>query len=151
MKRIIIIICACLLGVGIITGIICGALSCSNDSDEVYVSKMELLEDEYEMGSPIIYRFYSFSDRKFDKLTYSINNGAEKDIVGARVGSADDHSEDDYGFDFYIDSYPQLIDSNTLGPGHYTITFYGYAGPEKIELCEHAHYFKIFMPIVEAE
>ena len=147
MKKIIYIIVACLLAAGLITGIVLIATSCSQGEDEGYSSNIELLQDEYKSGSAILYRFYAFSDRQFDKLTYSINNGSEVDVYDAIVGEGDDHEEDNDGYDFYIDSRPQIIDSNTLGPGHFTITFYGYCGPEKIELCDRAYQFKIYMPV----
>lgn len=147
MKRIIYIIVAVLLGAGLITGIVLIATSCSKGDKEGYVANMEYLQEEYKYGSPILYRFYVFSEVKYERLTYSINNGAEVSVFAAIVSNSKTSGEDYQGYDWCIDSTPQLIDTGMLGTGHFTLTFYGYSGAEKTELCSRAYLFKVYVPV----
>ncbi len=110
---------------------------------------MLYLDEEYTVGDKIIYALYGYSEDKFVEMTYSINNGEEVDIVGAKFGESEDHAQYEKGVsEYYFDTMGQMINTSSMTAGHYNIVFYGYdAQGERYEIAS-PFYFQL-LEVVE--
>ena len=117
-----------------------------NDSESITQSQVLYFKDVQYQDNDAVLQAYAVG-KSFTKITYKIDNGAEVDITGAVVDTADKDWEfykKAYAGKKYIDSRVITIDLSRYEVGDHFITIYVYDGSTSKE-----EIYKKFFKLVE--
>lgn len=150
MKKILSIILAAVVIVGVALGVFFGVKSCSNTDANGTTYKVSHIKDEYDVGDNLVVRVLVTSDVEMTKMTYVLNNGTETAFTVKHGESKD--AEDTVGKGkYYIDTDVVIIDTSEMSAGWYTLVIYTYdANQSRYVVTAKPIIFKL-NAIVEAE
>ena len=126
MKRWIFIIIAIVILAGAAVGIVLGVKSCNEKKESeaaAVVYEVDYLKSKYYVGESIILRVRTSSKHEFTKISYSLNNGAEKNFT-VEYGESKDFSETIGRGNYHADTGTELLPTDQLSEGWYTFMIY---------------------------
>ena len=126
MKRWIFIILAAVILIGAAVGITLGVKSCKDKKESESASvvyEIDYLKSKYYVGESIILRVRTSSNDEFTKISYSLNNGAEKNFT-VEHGESKDFSETIGNGKYHADTGTELLPTDSLTEGWYTLMMY---------------------------
>lgn len=119
MKRWIFIILAAVILIGATVGIILGVKSCKDKQESVSGTEsctFSYLENEYFIGDPIVLRIETTTKYQVSKITYTVNNGEERNLTVDTRALGNGKYQTDTG--------TEILPTETLTEGWYTFMFY---------------------------
>lgn len=127
MKKLLSIILAAVVIVGVALGVFFGVKSCSNSTDANGTTyKVSHIKESYNIGDNLVVRVLSTSDVEMTKMTYVLNNGTETAFADAKHGESKDAEETVGKGKYYIDTDVVIIDTSEMSEGWYTFVIYTY-------------------------
>lgn len=144
MKKFWIILLCVILAVGAGLGIFFIVRAVNGKGENNTTANMKMLQEEYVIGENIIFDYYVFSDVQYSRISYSLNNGSEQSITGAKTGESKDHEEYRSGAGkYYIDTMAQIIDTSEMDAGYYVLVFYVYDEAEARTEMQDVYMFRL--------
>lgn len=83
------------------------------------------IEDSYAQGEQIVLRVKMTSDKQLKKMAYTLNNGTEQNFT-VETGKTEDAEDMPGNGENYIDTGTELIATDSLAEGWYTLIIYAY-------------------------
>ncbi len=129
MKKLFLALIALILVAGIAIGIYFWVRPSTEDNPGNVTYKVDLIEDQYNVGDKIIFRALATADVQLTSMTYVLNNGSETELT-VKAGESEDANEVVGKGKYYIDSGAQIIETSELSAGYYTLIIYAYDADE---------------------